>query len=239
MDKITVTQDDVEAAKDEGATFVLEELAEMVGVSDWSIQDGSESWEGDVSATAYHILVQAKVINDWDNSVARHQTDAQMAAPDGPAKRLQEIADGAGFDDVYGIVWPHEHGVVRRDLKAILASLSASNAMRDALEEARLTLAHARVFIGSRQKMHPDGQKLYDEAIAHAEAALAGQGTTLDRQTVERVLEPDDLLPSYCRLLDAMQGDDPDAVDSAFHASIEAVSKFGLLRASMDPNHVR
>jgi len=114
------------------------------------------------------------------------QTDAQMAAPDGPAKRLQEIADSAGFDDVYGIVWPHEHGVVRRDLKAILASLSASNAMRDALEEARLTLAHARVFIGSRQKMHPDGQKLYDEAIAQAEAALAGQGTTLDRQTEEK-----------------------------------------------------
>ena len=91
MDKITVTQDDVEAAKDEGATFVLEELAEMVGVSDWSIQDGSESWEGDVSATAYHILVQAKVINDWDNSVARHQTDAQMAAPDALAAELAAL----------------------------------------------------------------------------------------------------------------------------------------------------
>lgn len=110
----------------------------------------------------------------------------------------------------------------------------ASNAMRDALES---LLKHYVDMVESGDCGFWDAEA--EDVVKAARAALAGQGTTLDRQTVERVLEPDDLLPSYCRLLDAMQGDDPDAVDSAFHASIEAVSKFGLLRASMDPNHVR
>jgi len=254
MDKITVTQDDVEAAKDEGATFVLEELAEMVGVSDWSIQDGSESWEGDVSATAYHILVQAKVINDWDNSVARHQNDAQMAAPDGLAESVkllddlianveQDIADDLADSEATGERPDLHHYEVSLNLdeaRTILSALSAltvepaSNAMRDALIRCgRAVGAHLD------DEVSDEFLLLVPQEVEAKIAALAGQGTTLDRQTVERVLEPDDLLPSYCRLLDAMQGDDPDAVDSAFHASIEAVSKFGLLRASMDPNRVR
>lgn len=33
------------------------------------------------------------------------------------------------------------------------------------VEDAVVTLNHARVFITSRQKMHPDGVKLYDELI--------------------------------------------------------------------------
>lgn len=291
MDKITVTQDDVEAAKDEGATFVLKELAEMVGVSDWSIQDGSESWEGDVSATAYHILVQAKVINDWDNSVARHQTDAQMAAPDALPHHAQRylaymcafhlarsgqcgvsLQGEAAADSIHTIMdtlpneildldfdipafggcdgpWKCFHcgflaetreeaeqhfGKTEDEAATCLASLSASNAMRDALIRCgRAVGAHLD------DEVSDEFLLLVPQEVEAKIAALAGQGTTLDRQTVERVLEPDDLLPSYCRLLDAMQGDDPDAVDSAFHASIEAVSKFGLLRASMDPNHVR
>ena len=268
MDKITVTQDDVEAAKDEGATFVLEELAEMVGVSDWSIQDGSESWEGDVSATAYHILVQANVINDWDNSVARHQNDAQMAAPDALAAELAALDakatpgpwDVVEYNDAESLAihdrprnWrvcfmatPGSVGsmeailasadlivALRNNLPAIIASLSTSNAMRDALIRCgRAVGAHLD------DEVSDEFLLLVPQEVEAKIAALAGQGTTLDRQTVERVLEPDDLLPSYCRLLDAMQGDDPDAVDSAFHASIEAVSKFGLLRASMGPTDV-
>ena len=107
----------------------------------------------------------------------------------------------------------------------------ASNAMRDSLTVARNRLQSLAARAPFNSSEGYDAAKWADEATA----ALAGQGTTLDRQTVEQVLEPDDLLPSYCRLLDAMQGNDPDAVDTAFQASIEAVTKFGLLRASMNP----
>lgn len=58
--------------KDEGATYVLKSLAECLGLADWSIQSGSETWEGDVSATMYRILVDAGVIDDEDNAVATH-----------------------------------------------------------------------------------------------------------------------------------------------------------------------
>jgi hypothetical protein len=43
----------------------------------------------------------------------------------------------------------------------------------EALESAGITLAHARVFIGSREKMHENGRSLYDECIADIDRALA------------------------------------------------------------------
>jgi len=60
------------------------------------------------------------------------------------------------------------------------------------IEEIITTLRHARVFITSREKMHPDGAKLYDDLVdnlagefavwkgtkqAHAEVALRDQHT--------------------------------------------------------------
>jgi alcohol dehydrogenase class IV len=40
------------------------------------------------------------------------------------------------------------------------------------LEDVLTTLKHARTFIGTREKMHHDGQKLYDEAIDALQAAM-------------------------------------------------------------------
>jgi hypothetical protein len=42
-----------------------------------------------------------------------------------------------------------------------------------ALEELVKAAEFARVFIASREKMHPHGRDLHDEAIAKARAALA------------------------------------------------------------------
>ena len=50
---------------------------------------------------------------------------------------------------------------------------AASEVVREAVEAALLTMRHARVFIGSRQKMHPDGQALYDADVEVLSAALA------------------------------------------------------------------
>jgi len=42
------------------------------------------------------------------------------------------------------------------------------------LEDVLQTLYHARKFIVSREKMHPDGVKLYDEATDKLSAYLEG-----------------------------------------------------------------
>jgi porphobilinogen deaminase len=47
------------------------------------------------------------------------------------------------------------------------------DALKNLLAECETTLAHARVFIGTREKMHPDGQFLYDELLAQVRAYRA------------------------------------------------------------------
>lgn len=66
-------------------------------------------------------------------------------------------------------------GLIRQvnDLRAQLAASQASEArLREALSEAVTTMNHARVFIQSREKMHPDGQDLFFDCIQQAEKAL-------------------------------------------------------------------
>ena len=63
--------------KDEGATYVLSSLASALHVEDWSIQNGSEEWEGDVWATMFRILVDAGVVEEDHHQVA---TFAEIAA---------------------------------------------------------------------------------------------------------------------------------------------------------------
>ena len=55
---------------DAGATKVLTALAEILHVEDWSIQEGSETWEGDVWATMFRILVDAGVVEEDHHTVA-------------------------------------------------------------------------------------------------------------------------------------------------------------------------
>lgn len=66
--------------RDAGATFVLERLGQALGVDDWTICDGTEEWEGDVAATLWSILCKARVIDDEDNSVARHPDPSALTA---------------------------------------------------------------------------------------------------------------------------------------------------------------
>lgn len=68
LDQVTSPQEQ----KDEGATYVLKSLADALGVTDWSIQNGSEEWEGDVHATMHSILVDAGVVDEEDSAVATH-----------------------------------------------------------------------------------------------------------------------------------------------------------------------
>lgn len=51
----------------------------------------------------------------------------------------------------------------------------------DILHESLVTLRHARVFITSREKMHPTGVELYDQLVKDIEAALKSPGPELPR----------------------------------------------------------
>lgn len=51
--------------------------------------------------------------------------------------------------------------------------LNEFTTQRALLHEALVTLNHARVFISSREKMHPTGISLYDELIEKIERALS------------------------------------------------------------------
>lgn len=62
--------------------------------------------------------------------------------------------------------------------KAPPVSQPEGERLREAAAAALLTLRHARVFIGSREKMHPDGQALYDSDVAALAAALTPSGAT-------------------------------------------------------------
>lgn len=53
----------------------------------------------------------------------------------------------------------------------------------DLLAEALVTLRHARVFVTSREKMHPTGVNLYDQLMADIEVALKSPGPEIPVDT--------------------------------------------------------
>lgn len=50
---------------DEGISYAMQQLADLLGVKEWRVQDGSETLSGDVSETAKEILVSAGL---WDKN---------------------------------------------------------------------------------------------------------------------------------------------------------------------------
>jgi hypothetical protein len=65
-----------------------------------------------------------------------------------------------------------------RDLSGIAEAMKERQ-FKDVLLEALVTLRHARVFITSREKMHPTGVQLYDSVIVEIQKALAAPGPEL------------------------------------------------------------
>ena len=172
-------------------------------------------------ATVLKAFIDAGLCSD--QAPQREETRLfQLASQPSPdvVETLRRIAES---DDSYDQI---ELADMAEQLAARLEHLRqviADNDPNDAIADGGLT-----VWDGVR---HDAGYVL--PRAAAILASLKGHAG-LDPVTVEA----DDLLPSYCRLIDAMQGDDPEAVGKAFKASIEAVSKFGLLRAIMDPTDV-
>ena len=60
-----------------------------------------------------------------------------------------------------------------RDLSVVLEWLHTGIFVpRETMVNVHITLVHARTFIHSREKMHPDGQDMYQECIEQVEEAL-------------------------------------------------------------------
>ena len=56
-----------------------------------------------------------------------------------------------------------------------IKSLQAENeSLKEDLKEVKVTMNHARVFITSRQKMHPTGVGLWDEQVEEINKLLKG-----------------------------------------------------------------
>lgn len=74
---------------DNAVNFVFDQLAAKLGLAEWRVVEGSEEWEGDVSATLHALLIDAGIIDDETGAVA---TLAQPATrEDGEVERLREL----------------------------------------------------------------------------------------------------------------------------------------------------
>jgi len=119
-----------EEAADEAATFCIEALADILGVTDYAQADGSEEWEGDVRGTIYNVLVAANVVDEDDGRVARL---ASLASPERPVEReriesaLRYARDQA--DSVYGITWAKLEEISRFELFVQALSLTKPTAI--------------------------------------------------------------------------------------------------------------
>jgi hypothetical protein len=60
---------DVLIGMDKAADFIFKQLTKALKLETFDPKDGSESWEGDVSATLYGILYAAKVLNEETNTL--------------------------------------------------------------------------------------------------------------------------------------------------------------------------
>lgn len=64
---------------DHGVDFVFNTLAHALGLENWTPQEGSETWDGDVAATLYRLLYDAGVLDEDTNKLS-NLTDDQTRA---------------------------------------------------------------------------------------------------------------------------------------------------------------
>jgi hypothetical protein len=89
-------EEELDAAKgngmDEGATFVIEHLAKLLGVPDYEQGDGSEDWHGDVGTTVFNVLCAGGII-DPETSERRALS---TPAPDDPGQSSDGLCEDCG-----------------------------------------------------------------------------------------------------------------------------------------------
>lgn len=97
---MTISAEEIEEARDQAANFVLDKLADALGVKDWTPCDGTETWEGDVAGSVYSILRQARVLDPDTDELATSRIAAleaqltEAVAALEPFARVGRIIDG-------------------------------------------------------------------------------------------------------------------------------------------------
>jgi hypothetical protein len=56
---------------DNGVTYAIELLADMIGVTDWQIREGSEDYEADVCMTIQGVLQHGRIYDEETGRFAR------------------------------------------------------------------------------------------------------------------------------------------------------------------------
>ncbi len=90
-----------------------------------------------------------------------------VAALDGVAKAFPSLADRFNPTPTMLALRAIASGA------AVVTPAPAEGVDEGLLTDVKVTLSHGRTFITSREKMHPDGVKLWDELLAKVEAALS------------------------------------------------------------------
>lgn len=114
-----------EEGRDEGATFVMTALAEALAVTDWTIHDGSETWDGDVSATMMSILYDSGAVDPEDNSTAMSALTALTKERDALREAALWLVERASHHGNYAAVDQDHIDGLRDALDAYGAALNA------------------------------------------------------------------------------------------------------------------
>lgn len=82
-----------ERGKDEAADLIFHALGKALRFEDWVVQDGSETWDGDVRGTMYGILRGAGVLDPETDELA---TAALIASQAARIRELEEVVEWYG-----------------------------------------------------------------------------------------------------------------------------------------------
>lgn len=170
---MTTPGEGCEDAKDEGATFVLEELAKALGIAQWVIHDGTETWVGDVTATLFGILQMGNVLDPETNElVATRETaraNAATAERDALRQELDDNADSAAHVSAY-------QATAMSNLERALKAEAERDAMRGHIVDMQVLaygwmVAHDRLKAGEPYNLPKPAD--VPSLVAERDAALA------------------------------------------------------------------
>ncbi|WP_394659933.1 hypothetical protein [uncultured Novosphingobium sp.] len=113
---------------DDAVDFVFNRLASKLGLAEWQVVEGSEEWEGDVSATLHRLLVDAGIIDAETGAVATLATPAPAvdAVPAGEVGEGIKLASDWLRANINNPMIPHW-------CDAMLDSLGVTNGVADLL----------------------------------------------------------------------------------------------------------
>lgn len=149
---------------DDAVDFVFNRLASKLGLADWQVVEGSEEWEGDVSATLHRLLIDAGIIDDETGAVATLATPAPAVDATTLVQRFRDASRGLGRAGT--TEWPGGLYMSMADAGAVYADLMQGGTGRGVIaDEVAIDAVPADVFPATIGRVHlgerrSDGERL-------------------------------------------------------------------------------